>query len=97
MFRFKNKMRNQDLAKLWGSMSVLGFPSKEYTNHEKTFRMFTDGKIYSYRLLIGEVKDNKLIVYNCTAKGGQFYSKTTSRHVSLILPFADKVISYNEK
>ena len=48
-------------------------------------------KIYSYQLLVGEwkphpVNDNTFIclIYNHTAQGGHFVSRTTSTHVSKI-------------
>ena len=41
----------------------------------------TDGTLRSYNLVIGKRTDNGLIVGNFTASG-EFYSMTTSHHVS---------------
>ena len=80
------KLRNQDVAKLWGRNSR---PAK---NHNGTFR--SDGvNLYSYNLLIGETtKNGQKIVYDYTASGN-FYSVTTSRHVGYGKYYADVVIS----
>ena len=85
------KYSNNIVADMWGNMN---FSNQVVTNHENTLRFFKSGAIYSYNLRIGEVKDDKKIVYNHTAKGGSFHSVTTSKHVNMIKPFADIVILY---
>lgn len=85
------KYNNDTVAKMWGNLRL---SNEVITNHENTLRFFKSGAIYSYNLRIGEVKNGKKIVYNCTAGGGQFYSVTTSKHVNLIKQYADEVISY---
>mgnify|MGYP001275066099 CR=1 FL=1 len=47
-----------------------------------TDNFFTDGtRLYSYQLEIGTTLGSKKIVYNYTARGNNFKSKTTSQHV----------------
>ena len=43
-----------------------------------------DGALYSYNLKIAEWTSSGVVVYDFTATGGHFYSKTTSQHVGLI-------------
>lgn len=82
------RARNSDVASMW---SMYKFKSN---NHEKTLRVCSEGRVYSYKLLIAEVLDGKKVVYNHTSVGGSFHSATTSRHVNLFKQHADRVISY---
>jgi hypothetical protein len=59
-----------------------------------SMKVYNDGTIYSYGLLIGEIIDGVKRVYNHTADGGNFVSKTTSYHVGIIRPYALEVIDY---
>ena len=50
----------------------------------KAGRLWTDGEsLYSYDLVIGKRKAGECIVFDYTARGGNFYSQTTSSHVGL--------------
>ena len=56
-----------------------------YGRDARGLNLFTDGNaLYSYRLKIAEGTSSGVIVYDFTAKGGDFYSVTTSQHVGLI-------------
>lgn len=83
-----SRKRNREVASMWNSFKF------ESVNHDNTLRVCNEGRVYSYRLLIAEVVDNKKVVYNLTATGGSFYSMTTSKHVNLFKQYADSVISY---
>ena len=51
----------------------------------------TDGqKLYSYNMLIGITKNNKKLVLDVMSPN--FYSKTTSNHVSLAKNISDEII-----
>ena len=62
----------------------------------ESMRVFNDGTIYSYGVLIGEIVDGAKIVYDHTTAGGSYVSKTTSGHVGLIRPYALEIIDYVE-
>lgn len=83
-----SRKRNREVASMWNNWQ---FGS---VNHDNTLRVCSEGRAYSYRLLIAEVVDGKKIVYNHTSPGGSFYSVTTSKHVNLFKGYADRVISY---
>ena len=61
----------------------------------KSLSMRTDGKkLYSYALKIGTTTDNQCKkVLDYTAKGGMFYSVTTSAHVGMAKKYADIITS----
>lgn len=82
------RARNSDVASMW---SMYRFNSN---NHEKTLRVCSEGRVYSYKLLIAEVVGGNKVVYDHTSSGGSFHSVTTSRHVNLFRRHADRVISY---
>ena len=56
--------------------------------------MRTDGKtLYSYNLIIGHTyPGGDKVLMDYTAKGLGFYSQTTSVHVNLARPYADRVL-----
>tara|TARA_B100000945_G_scaffold260669_1_gene218839 strand:+ start:148 stop:447 length:300 start_codon:yes stop_codon:yes gene_type:complete len=60
----------------------------------ESMRVYNDGTIYSYGLLIGEIVDGVKRVYNHTTAGGSYVSKTTSCHVGFIRPYALEIIDY---
>jgi len=45
--------------------------------------------------LLAEIKDGVHIVYDHTAKGGSYHSKSTSDNVNRLKPYAIKIVSYN--
>lgn len=53
----------------------------------------TGSRLFSYALQIGETINRKKFLGDFTAKGGAFYSQTTSQHVSKAKAVADEVIS----
>jgi len=67
-------MKNADIIKSW----LAGMPASSYNGN---FR--TDGNsLWSYNLKIGTTVRQCKVVADYTAKGGRFYSKTTSCHVN---------------
>lgn len=93
MRRIKN-LRNIEVAKVWGNLRFDDIQNEciSHENHEGTFRVYSDGTVYSYKLLIGEIKNNERIVYDYTSPGERFYSNTTSRHVGLLKKWASRSI-----
>ena len=93
------RVRNEVVAKTWGRLiggeREADGELREVSNHSGSFRVYNDGTVYHYRLLLGEIKEGVHIVYNHTAKGGSFHSKSTSDHVSRLKKHATKVVSYN--
>jgi hypothetical protein len=92
------RVRNEVVVKTWGSL-IGGEREndgelREVSNDSGSFRVYNDGTVYSYRLLIGEIKDGVHIVYDHTSKGGSFYSKTTSNHVNSLKAYALKIVDY---
>ena len=53
----------------------------------------TGTRLFSYRLQIGETLDGIKIAGDFTAKGGAFYSQTTSHHVSRAKSVAHLVVT----
>ena len=95
------RVRNEVVAETWanligGERKVDG-ELREVSNHSGSFRVYNDGTVYYYRLLIGEIKDGAHIVYDHTTKGGSFHSKSTSDNVNRLKPYATKIVSYNTR
>ena len=94
-----SRVRNEVVAKTWANL--IGGERKhdgelrEVSNHSGSFRVYNDGTVYYYRLLIGEIKDGVHVVYDHTRKGGSFHSKSTSDNVNRLKKYATKVVSYN--
>jgi hypothetical protein len=92
------RVRNEVVAREWGRLiggeRVSDGELREVSNGGGSFRVYNDGSVYSYGLLIGEIKDGVHVLYDCTSEGGQFYSKTTSRHVGSLRRYALKVVDY---
>ena len=53
----------------------------------------TGTRLFSYRLQIGETIDGIKVVGDFTAKGGEFYSQTTSHHVTATKAVAGRVVA----
>ena len=66
-----------------------------YSNHGGNLKLYNDGSIYYYTLLIANIVDGVHTVYDHTASGGSFVSITTSKRVNVLKEFALKVIDYN--
>ena len=93
------RVRNEVVAETWsrligGERKVDG-ELREVSNHSGSFRVYNDGTVYYYRLLIGEIKDGVHVVYDHTRKGGSFYSMSTSKNVNRLKRYAMKIVSYN--
>ena len=93
MKHIKN-LRNNELAETWGNLHPAHMYDECicYENHEGTLKVYSDGTVYSYNLLIGEIKKSEWLLYDFTAPGKRFYSKTTSRHVGLLKRWASRII-----
>ena len=73
---------NNEIGKAWAAGKAA---------HAANFS--TDGNdIYSYQLKIGHTYGGKKIAIDYTKSGGQYFSQTTSKHVSIAKRNADKVI-----
>ena len=66
-----------------------------YSNHTGSFKLYNDGSLYYYDLLLAEIIDGVHTVYDHTASGGSFISKSTSYHVNYLKEFALNIVSYN--
>jgi hypothetical protein len=94
-----SRVRNEIVVETWadliGGERNRDGELREVSNHNGSFRVYNDGSVYHYRLLLAEIKDGVHVVYDHTAKGGSFYSKSTSDHVSRLKKHATKIVSYN--
>ena len=92
------RVRNDVVGEVWGCLTggerERHGELREVSNSSGSFRVFNDGSVYSYCLMIGEIKDGERVLYDCTARGGQFYSKTTSKHVGYLRKYATRVVDY---
>ena len=68
-----------------------------YISHSGNLKLYNDGSLYYHKLLIADIIDGVHTVYDHTASGGSFVSKTTSRRVNYLKQFAINVIDYNDK
>jgi len=79
--RPSRKVTNSEVARLWG-MNV---------NARSGNMTSKDGSLYSYGLEIGRELKGRKVAYDYTAKGRNFKSKTTSRHVRCAKMYADGI------
>lgn len=89
-------LRNDQIASIWKNILIRGLSDHTVTNHTGSLTIYPDGRVYSYRLLIGEVIGGIHTLYNHTSKGGSYHSHTTSCHVGLFKPHSIKVVNYND-
>ena len=68
-----------------------------YSNHSGNLKLYNDGSLYYYKLLIADIIAGVHTVYDHTAQGGSFVSKSTSRRVSCLKQFAVNIVDYNNK
>ena len=68
-----------------------------YSNHSGSLKLYNDGSLYHYKLLIAEIVNGVHTVYDHTAPGGSFVSKTTSQVVNYLKHFAVQIVDYNDK
>lgn len=68
-----------------------------YSNHSGNLKLYNDGSLYYYKLLIADIINGVHTVYDHTAQGGSFVSITTSRRVNYLKQFAINIIDYNSK
>jgi len=68
-----------------------------YSNHSGNLKLYNDGSLYYYKLLIADIVDGVHTVYDHTAAGGSFVSVSTSHRVNALKEYALKIVSYNEK
>ena len=59
-----------------------------YSNHSGNLKLYNDGSLYYYKLLIADIVDGVHTVYDHTASGGNFVSRTTSQRVNYLKEFA---------
>lgn len=68
-----------------------------YSNHSGNLKLYNDGSLYYYKLLIADIINGVHTVYDHTTQGGSFVSITTSRRVNYLKQFAINIIDYNSK
>ena len=68
-----------------------------YSNHSGSLKLYNDGSLYYYKLLIADIINGVHTVYVHTAAGGSFVSVSTSHRVSALKEFALNIIDYNDK
>jgi len=68
-----------------------------YSNHSGNLKLYNDGSIYYYALLIANIVDGVHTVYDHTASGGSFVSITTSKRVNVLKELALNIVDYNDK
>ena len=68
-----------------------------YSNHSGNLKLYNDGSLYYYKLLIADIVDGVHTVYDHTAQGGSFVSRTTSQRVNFLKEFALNIVDYNDK
>jgi hypothetical protein len=68
-------MNKSQVITAWTNRQIARTPNGSLTSS-------SDGTLYSYNLPIGATVNNKRIVGDFTARGGNFHSMTTSHHVS---------------
>ena len=92
------RVRNEVVAETWGSLiggeREADGELREVSNHSGSYRVYNDGSVYYYNLLIGEIIDGVHVVYDHTSTGGSFYSRSTSINVNRLKPYAMKIIDY---
>ena len=93
-----SRVRNEVVAETWGSLiggeREADGELREVSNHSGSYRVYNDGSVYYYNLLIGEIIDGVHVVYDHTSTGGSFYSRSTSINVNRLKPYAMKIIDY---
>ncbi len=81
-------MNKSQVIAAWTNRQIARTPNGSLTSS-------SDGTLYSYNLAIGATIGDERIVGDFTARGGAFYSMTTSHHVSDARQVA-KVVSVDE-
>ena len=95
------RLSNNKIVNIWST--IVGGEGEsvkeliEYSNYSGSFRVYSDGSVYYYKLRLAEIVDGVHTVYNHTSPGGSFISKSTSRHVNRLKAKALKVVSYNDE
>ena len=67
-----------------------------YINHSGNLKLYNDGSLYYYKLLIADIVDGVHTVYDHTAAGGSFVSKTTRQRVNYLKQYASNVVDYKK-
>ena len=83
MTGMENKMRNDQVVRLWANGGMGTTASTPNGNLSAR-----GGKLYSYNLMIAERTPNDTIIWDYTASG-EYYSQTTSKHVGLARRYAN--------
>jgi hypothetical protein len=95
------RLSNNKLVNIWstivGGEGESGLELVEYSNHSGSFRVYSDGSVYYYKLRLAEILDGVHTVYDHTSTGGSFISMSTSRHVNRLKNKALRIVSYNGK
>ena len=93
------RVRNDVVAREWGRLiggeKEADGELRQVSNWNGNYRVYNDGSVYYYNLLIGEIIDGVHVVYDHTSSGGSFYSHSTSVNVNRLKPYAMKIIDYN--
>lgn len=95
------RLNNSIIVNKW--ISMIGSERKVegelicYSNHSGNLKLYNDGSLYYYKLLIADIVEGVHTVYDYTASGGNFISQSTSRRVNYLKQFAINIIDYNDK
>jgi hypothetical protein len=83
---FKNRpVKNIEVVRAWSR-------GESARNHKGCLVATEDGELYSYTVKIGQRVGGAAVLGDLTARGGRFYSQTTSCHVGLARRCADLVM-----
>jgi|TARA_Y100000296_G_C5091918_1_gene215289 hypothetical protein len=83
---FKNRpVKNIEVVRAWSR-------GESARNHKGCLVATEDGELYSYTVKIGQRVGGAAVLGDLTARGGRFYSQTTSCHVGIARRYADLVM-----
>ena len=83
---FKNRpVKNIEVVRAWSR-------GESARNHRGSLVATEDGELYSYTVKIGQCVGGTAVLGDLTARGGRFYSQTTSCHVGIARRCADLVM-----
>ena len=91
-----NSIYNKWISMIGGEREVEG-ELVCYSNHSGNLKLYNNGSLYYYKLLIADIVDGVHTVYDHTAQGGSFVSRTTSQRVNVLKEFAVHIVDYNDK
>lgn len=91
-----NSIYNKWISMIGGEREVEG-ELICYSNHSGNLKLYNDGSLYYYKVLIADIINGVHTVYDHTATGGNFISRSTSCHVNLLKEFALNIIDHNDE